>query len=801
MIAVNDSIKDLFKHDFLPYRVKPVSKELTMTFSNPPLTIGNTKRKSDTFSLDECLCDGDDLVFGDCQAAIMKFTCADVTADIVGKEFTCTETVDGVSIPFGVYKVWGAEKTNDLRYKAITAYDRMKNFDVNIISWYEGLTFPLSVKQMRDSLCAYVGITQESVTLVNDAMTIEKTIEAESLNGLTVLKAICEINGCFGHMSRTGILQYKVLSKTEVNDIIPKVTSKTLEHEEYTTKAIDKLQICQEDGDIGAIVGTGTNCYTIKGNFLVYGKTASELATIAQNVSANILGISYKPFTDDLYGLPYIEVGDRVTFEGQFTSYVLRRTLTGVQALRDSFDTKGNETISENTSVNEEIKQLQNKSAIMKRTVEEMTNTITNLETNVNDAVTTVSEMENTVQQTSSSLSAEITARKESITSIIGNNYCDEIPIDDDDVCDDDEDTVVSNLLIDTSAKLELLSDRFGVALQDNVNQLNASLTLTTTQFSTQISDLQNNTSTQIQQLSNSIALKVDVGGVSNQLSIETGGINISGNRFTWNATNSSMSADGTLTCNNANLTGKFTNTGSLGTVSITTGYISVTAGSGSNITEVSSGGLRVSNGTNEIVLTPTNIGGNVLINGYTPITSDNIAQQNVSKANYADSAGNALLANNATNASYASSAGSTSSCSTGYLTLSGGTLTAPAGSLYIGQNTVKANTITQLSKRDYKKEIEDFHGNALDIICDSRIRAYRYKTELDQEEIDKYKKVYPTYDYKKHIGLLVDESNPCFTTQCEDGLDLGAMVALSWKAIQEMSKRLNILEERICQA
>jgi hypothetical protein len=60
----------------------------------------------------------------------------------------------------------------------------------------------------------------------------------------------------------------------------------------------------------------------------------------------------------------------------------------------------------------------------------------------------------------------------------------------------------------------------------------------------------------------------------------------------------------------------------------------------------------------------------------------------------------------------------------------SSGAITAPSGSLYLGQNTVKANTITQLSNADYKKNISDWNYNATDMIVSTLIRQFQYNNE-----------------------------------------------------------------------
>ena len=62
----------------------------------------------------------------------------------------------------------------------------------------------VTVKEFRDSLFAHVGIPQENVTLINDAVQITKTLESTELHFSDCVKAICQINAVFGHISETG---------------------------------------------------------------------------------------------------------------------------------------------------------------------------------------------------------------------------------------------------------------------------------------------------------------------------------------------------------------------------------------------------------------------------------------------------------------------------------------------------------------------------------------------------------------------------------------------------------------------
>ena len=112
------------------------------------------------------------------------------------------------------------------------------------------------------------------------------------------------------------------------------------EYEDYEVQPISKVQIRQEENDIGAISGDGTNCYVVQDNFLLYGKSASELQEIAYNLYYAIKSISYTPFRAVLSGNLCLEVGDAVQFHTKrkiINSYIIKRKIKGNKTLKDSF--------------------------------------------------------------------------------------------------------------------------------------------------------------------------------------------------------------------------------------------------------------------------------------------------------------------------------------------------------------------------------------------------------------------------------------------------------------------------------
>ena len=304
-------------------------------------------------------------------------------------------------------------------------------------------------------------------------MKVEKTVEPEELGGATVLNCICEINGCFGHIGRDGRFHYIYLEQEiqglyprndlyPADDLYPREPKSTrigkklyisAQYEDFLVKTIDKLQIRKEEDDIGVIVGSGTNAYVIQDNFLVYGKGSEELTGIANNIYGKIRGIIYRPFSADCKGNPCIEVGDAVRLPTRYEiieSYVLKRTLKGIQALRDNYEATGEEYRSTQVnSVHKSIIQLKGKTNVLTRTIEETNSKITDVESGLSSEIKQTAtdiraEVKNTADGLSSSiqqnaesiatevkraneaegnLSTKITQTAESITSEVSKNY------------------------------------------------------------------------------------------------------------------------------------------------------------------------------------------------------------------------------------------------------------------------------------------------------------------------------------------------------------------------------------------
>lgn len=456
---VNYQYAELFKKD-------SIDKQLTIETDDKTTKITNVELHQEQFELTESICSESELTFGSCEAAVLKFTVSNIFLPMKDKMITVKTVIDNnTANPFqiGRYKVYSDTPTADRTKRDIVAYDRLYDvINADVAEWYNALLpekdSTTTMKAFRDSFFGYFGIEQADAQLVNDDMKVEKTVEPEELSGATVLNCICEINGCFGHIGRDSKFHYIYLEQEiqglyprnnlyPADDLYPREPKSTriskslyisAQYEDFLVKTIDKLQIRKEEDDIGVIVGSGTNAYVIQDNFLVYGKGSEELTGIANNIYGKIRGIIYRPFSADCKGNPCIEVGDAVRLPTRYEiieSYVLKRTLKGIQALRDEYEATGEEYRSTQVnSVHKSIIQLKGKTNVLTRTIEETNSKITDVESGLSSEIkqtatdiraevkNTADGLSSSIEQTASSIRSEVSDSVNNLSSSIQQN-------------------------------------------------------------------------------------------------------------------------------------------------------------------------------------------------------------------------------------------------------------------------------------------------------------------------------------------------------------------------------------------
>lgn len=401
------------------YYASSIDKQLNIEVVGTRIVIDNSMRERDTFTLTESLNDGSELKFGSCLPNQISFIAHDMPAGLIGKTLRPVESLEGNEndpFTYGEYKIFSAVPTADRTKRQITAYDAMYDIiNEDVKAWYDGLTFPMTLKAFRDSFFAYLGIEQEETSLVNDFMTVNKTLVASSsddsavtaeatISGKTIIEAICEINGAFGNMNRAGKFEYVILPSITsalypADDLYPRddlfpsdantesMTGHyiTFDYEDFQSKAITQLEIRADDNTAGAIVGNPGNTYVISGNFLVSDKTGAELEQIANNVFPIMAQAAYTPIKScTTVGNPCLELGDPIRFNTSreiVETYILQRTLTGVQSKRDSIVAQGTETHTVKTnSIRETLESVQRRTSKLERNADHLLSQYEDLE-------------------------------------------------------------------------------------------------------------------------------------------------------------------------------------------------------------------------------------------------------------------------------------------------------------------------------------------------------------------------------------------------------------------------------------
>lgn len=423
---------------------RPLLKQMTIV-SSGGITIKNANIVSEEMSLEKSLCSETNLRYGRCEAACFKVRIADINHDFTGEWLTVTqdvvtdsegylltqngqylltedgfkiklknEQIDEASAAYGRFRVHSDKPSNDRRWRDLTCYDIMYDIlNADVISWYNGLTFPMTLKNLRDSFFTYLGITQETTTLINDSFVTPGGFSVSgSLSGKTVIESICELNGVFGQITGDGKFQYVSLSSPPTLTLDYYVDG-TGSYEDYVTDAVTGINAKGTTNDVGTIVGTDTNLYIIANNPLIYGTEGTTALTTALNtLLRHITAIQFRPFKVTTYGNPMLPLGTQITLNTKnqiIFSYVVRKELNGIQSLKDTISATSDK--HQPTAVNSpvtEIKRSQGKIHELEIDVDGLTSRVSATETNLSNNYSTTNQMNTAIQQSASVITTQV---------------------------------------------------------------------------------------------------------------------------------------------------------------------------------------------------------------------------------------------------------------------------------------------------------------------------------------------------------------------------------------------------------
>lgn len=264
--------------------------------------------------------------------------------------------------------VFYAEKptrTKRNSYK-VTAYDTMSKLDADFSGWLHAnqAQFPKTIWQLVQLACQRAGVALASSSLpINGSYSVQ-AFYADDLTCRQIISWAAEAAGCYAHMNADGKLQFLTYAdKRSTVKITPDGASSStayyadsLSYEDYTVKAIEKVQIRQSDSDVGVIYPdstTATNTYAVQGNLLLTTGTEANLKTVAQNLYNVLKNVTYTPCKVSVPSSSGLACGQIVHVKDargrEFDTYLMSATISSGKA---SFESVGSASRESSSAVN-----------------------------------------------------------------------------------------------------------------------------------------------------------------------------------------------------------------------------------------------------------------------------------------------------------------------------------------------------------------------------------------------------------------------------------------------------------------
>lgn len=411
MINVNNATKNAY--------INATHKNITITLPDRSITFTNSDIVSESMVLTQSIETESVLSFQGCIASKFEIELADFEQDVRGERIVVSIKADNTeTIPIfeGIIDEQNNQNHEDITVKLV-AYDNLYTLgETDVTEWYADLTFPMTVKQFRDSFFNYLNVVQEHVALpCDDLQMIRMTSSDVQINARTVMKSICQANARFGVL-RQGIFSYIKL-QTDVVTELTRSQYTSVDYDPYMMETITKVSVVDDSGATEESYGSGDNVLKIEGNMVAY---AIDREACAYRIYNEVVGLTMNSARLDLIGLPYMECGDYVelsTEKNDIRMFILNRTLKGIQALFDNYESTVEQYMHEIQGLSNELIKQDGRINHFYRDLEQTKSTVA---LNKTDADGKFENQQTQITQNSSSISAEVT-RAEGVETALSN--------------------------------------------------------------------------------------------------------------------------------------------------------------------------------------------------------------------------------------------------------------------------------------------------------------------------------------------------------------------------------------------
>lgn len=198
---------------------------------------------------------------------------------------------------------------------SVSAYDKMKLFDVSANDFLGGLTYPITIGAMFEALCAEVGVGFLTSAFTNSTHVVNSvSLENQEVTAKEILGWIAEAACSFARMTRDGKVELGWFENVPIK--IPETQCFAADVADYSVAVIDKLEILSSETSLNAVIGDGNNSYVIINNPFLKGATAGDVYTYSLPIYTKLRAFpSFRPITATAVCDWSVQAGDILTFE------------------------------------------------------------------------------------------------------------------------------------------------------------------------------------------------------------------------------------------------------------------------------------------------------------------------------------------------------------------------------------------------------------------------------------------------------------------------------------------------------
>ena len=292
-------------------------------------------------------------------------------------------------VPMGVFNITTPEKRK-VDLIEINAYDKMTLFDIEADDFLPGLTYPITLGEIYDELCQFVGVKHATQTFINSTRSFSQSpVQTTGITAKDILKWIAEASCTYSRMTRDGENELAWFAQAQIvwpdgktweeistytwdelsdytwnilagvyQQVLPDGQTQAIYNlpmtqyfsatiAEYQVAPIDKLQVMGTENDIGVIVGTGTNGYSIVDNPFLYGETDNEVRPYVVLIFNQLSQFAaFSPVVATAVCDWSIEAGDIISIDTKDKTYnfpIYCQTITWNGCARVSYESTGTE--------------------------------------------------------------------------------------------------------------------------------------------------------------------------------------------------------------------------------------------------------------------------------------------------------------------------------------------------------------------------------------------------------------------------------------------------------------------------